>query len=277
MNIFFWGHSSFAAQELVKRFINNEKTIFFGRKNINFKNFTYFDLNNPNKTNFKKFKIKKIDYIFFFSSFVPLKEQKSKWSECKNTNIFGLIKLLKIIKIPIKKIIFVSSCSIYGDDKIKTYQEDSPAYPATHYALSKFAQEQIFRVYCYCNNIKFLCFRLGYVFGKNMNKERLVKKIILNFNKNKKIKLFNKSLNLNLIHTKDIDIIIFDTFKKLEGVFNMSYKYKITLGDFFNKVYFNRYIYKKDVNNFLNKKLLKLYPKFIKANPVKRIEEFIND
>ena len=80
MNIFFFGHSSFAAQELVKRFINNEKTIFFGRKNINFKNFTYFDLNNPNKTNFKKFKIKKIDYMFFFLSFVSLKEQKLKWS-----------------------------------------------------------------------------------------------------------------------------------------------------------------------------------------------------
>ena len=57
----------------------------------------------------------------------------------------------------------------------------------------------------------------------------------------------------------------------------MSYKYKISLGDYFNKVNFDKYIYKKDINNFLNKKLLKLYPKFIKTDPNKRIEEFIND
>lgn len=277
MNIFFFGHSSFAAQDLVKRFINNKKTFFFGRKNKNFKNFTYFDLNNPIKTNFKKFKIKKIDYIFFFTSFVPLNEQKSKWNECKNANIVGLIKLLKNIKVPIKKVIFISSCSVYGDDRIKKYKEDSPLYPESNYSLSKFAQEQIFRVYCYSNNIKFLCFRLAYVFGKNMNKERLVKKIIINFKKKKRSNLFNKNLNLNLIHTKDVDQIIFDTFKKLEGVFNISYKYKITLGNYFNKVYFNKYIYNKNINNFLNKKILKLYPKFIKTDPNKRIEDFIND
>lgn len=277
MNIFFFGHSSFAAQDLIKRFINNKKTFFFGRKNKNLRNFTYFDLYNPEKTDFKKFKIKKIDYIFFFTSFVPLKEQKSKWLECKDANIVGLIKLLKNIKIPIKKIISISSCSVYGADRIKNYNENSTLYPESNYALSKFAQEQIFRVYCYSNNIKFLCFRLAYVFGKGINKNRLVKKIIIDFKKKKKVRLFNKSLNLNLIHTKDIDEIIFDNFKKLEGVFNISYKYKITLGDYFNKVNFDKYIYKKDINNFSNNKLLKLYPKFIKADPNKRIEEFIND
>ena len=215
--------------------------------------------------------------FFFFTSLVPLKEEKSKWNECKDANIVGLIKLLKNIKIPIKKIISISSCSVYGADRIKTYNEDSILYPESNYALSKFAQEQIFRVYCYTNNIKFLCFRLAYVFGKSINKNRLVKKIIIDFKKKKQVRLFNKSLNLNLIHTKDIDQIIFDNFKKLEGVFNMSYKYKISLGDYFNKVNFDKYIYKKDINNFLNKKLLKLYPKFIKTDPNKRIEEFIYD
>ena len=185
MNIFFFGHSSFAAQDLVKRFINNKKTFFFGRKNKNIKNFCYFDLNKPNMTNFEKFRIRKIDYIFFFTSFVPLNEKKSKWDECKKANIVGLIKLLNNIKIPIKKIIFISSCSVYGDDRTKIYKEDVPLYPKTNYSLSKFAQEQIFRIYCYSKNIKFLCFRLGYVFGKNMNNKRLIKKIIDKFKQKK--------------------------------------------------------------------------------------------
>ena len=31
------------------------------------------------------------------------------------------------------------------------------------------------------------------------------------------------------------------------------------------------------MNNYLNKKLVKLYPKFVKTNPNKRIEDFIYD
>jgi len=277
MSIFFFGHTSFASQELIKRFINNKKTFFFGRKNRNFKNFFYFDLNDPDKTNIKKSKVKKIDYIFFFTSFVPLKEKKSRWKECKKANIVGLIKFLKNIKIPIKKIIFISSCSVYGEDRNQKYTEDSVLYPGSNYSLSKFAQEQIFRVYCDTNNIKFLCFRLAYVFGDNMNDNRLVKKIVKNYKKKKKTKIFNKTLNLNLIHTKDIDEVVFNNYKKLEGMFNVSYKYKITLGEFYDKIYFDKKIYNKEINNYSNKKLLKLYPKFTKINPSKRIEDFKNE
>ena len=275
MNIFFFGHSSFAAQDLINKFVDNKKTFFFGRKNNNHKNFNYFNLNNISRTDFKKFKIKKIDYLFFFSSFVPLNEKNSSWNECKKINVVGLIRLLKNIKIPIKKIIFISSNSVYGENRKKLCLEDGLLYPESSYALSKFIQEQILRVYCYNNNIKFLCYRLGYVFRKNMSKKRLIKKIILNFKKKKKINLFNKNLNLNLIHTKDIDKVICNTFKKAEGTFNVSYKYKITLGDYYNKVYFNKKINNKSINNYSNKKLLKLYPKLVKTDSNKIVEDFI--
>lgn len=60
-------------------------------------------------------------------------------------------------------------------------------------------------------------------------------------------------------------------------MFNISYKYKITLGDYFSKVYFNKNIVNKNLNNFLNKKISKIYPKIVKIDLNKRIESFIND
>ena len=120
MNIFFFGGTSFAAQNLLKELKLKNKIFSFSRRKNN-KNFLYFDLDKRNKRLFKNLKIKKIDYLFYFSSFVPFDEKNSEWEKCKNINIFGLINLLNDIKIPIKKIILASSCSIYGSEDKKYF------------------------------------------------------------------------------------------------------------------------------------------------------------
>jgi UDP-glucose 4-epimerase len=76
---------------------------------------------------FSKLKIKKIDYLFFFSSYVPKNERKSKWGNCRDVNILGLVNFIKQIKIPIKKIILSSSCSVYGENRFKYYNENTTA------------------------------------------------------------------------------------------------------------------------------------------------------
>ena len=88
--------------------------------------------------------------------------------------------------------------------------------PKNNYALSKFEQENLIRIYCQTNKIKFVSYRLGYVFGSNMYKRRLVSRLLDNFKKKKKIKLYNQSLNLNLIHSKDVSEIIIKTYKRAE-------------------------------------------------------------
>ena len=62
------------------------------------------------------------------------------------------------------------------------------------------------------NNIKFTSYRLGYVFGDSINKKRLVYKILKKYKNGTKIKIYNKNLNLNLIHTKEISNFITKTF-----------------------------------------------------------------
>ena len=186
MNIFFFGGTSLAAQDLVASLKKDYKVYVFSRKKKLKKNFYYFDLNKKNNLNFQNLK-KDDNYLFFFSSFVPLKEKKSTWDKCSKTNIFGLIELLKKNKIDLKKIILASSCAVYGNQE-GPLTEKNFLKPQSYYAISKLAQENILRIFCEKNKIKFLCFRLGYVYGKNMNNERVVKKIVIHYKKKKDLK-----------------------------------------------------------------------------------------
>lgn len=260
MNIIFIGGSSFASSDLVND-LNKKATVFFSsrkrypKKKDNF----YFDLNSKNKHLLKRFKKKKISYLFFFASHVPFNEKKSSWVNCYKTNIFGAINLIKNINFPIKKIVFISSCSLYGSSS-SSFNENSFLKPETPYSLSKFSQESIFRIFCQINKIKFVAYRLGYVYGKNMNPNRLVKRIFKKLQNKKKVKIYNRELNLNLIHTKDISNIILSTYKKAEGIFNLTNKFKITISNFLLAIYKS----KKNVfssNNFSSNKIRSKFPK----------------
>ena len=230
MNILFFGKNSFSAQYLIKDLINdNNKLFFFSRKPSTLKNNYIFEFTKRTELP-KEIKNLKNPYIFIFSSYVPLFENNSDWEKCKNINLFGIIKLLKKLKKP-KKIILASSCSLYGDITKKT-DELSFLKPQNNYALSKFEQESLIRIFCQINNIKFVSYRLGYVFGSNMHKKRLVIRLLKNSRGEKKIKLFNKNLNLNLIHSKDISDIIIKTYKKAEGIYNLVNKKKTNISNF---------------------------------------------
>ena len=276
MNILFFGSSSFASQELTKSLDKNSKVFFFSRKKNKKKNFFHFDLKSTNKSLFKKIKKKKIDYLFFFSSHVPLREHLSDWNDCKEINVIGLINLIENLKCKINKIILASSCSVYGKNK-DVLNEKTFLKPDNPYALSKFAQENILRIYCQNNNIKFLCYRFGYVYGKNMNKNRLVKKIILNLQNNKKIKLFNKNLNLNLVHTEDIKNIIMKTFKSANGIYNLTNKNQTKLKIFYLIAKDKEVKIKKINNNYTPQKLFSDFPHLRMNSFKKSVKKFKND
>jgi len=255
MNIFYFGGTSFASQYLIKDLSNKYNVFNFSRKKTKYCKSYYFNLiKKSNKFLSYKFNLIKPDFIFIFSSYVPLNEQSATWNDCKKINVSGLINLIKKIKYKPKKIILASSCSLYGSD-LEKKKTNSFLTPASGYSFSKFTQENILRIFCKTNNIEFLSYRLGYAFGKNMNNERLVKKIWINLKKKNKINLFNKNKDLNLIHTKDISRLILGSFKKSGGVLNLITPYKTTL-----KLYY--YYLRKNEKN--SKFILKNYFKKFK-------------
>ena len=245
------------------------------KKKIN--KFYFFDLNKRNSKLFNNLKIKKIDYLFYFASFVPLDEKNSDWNKCKKINIYGLVNLLRDINIPIKKFILASSCSVYGSEKNKLFHEDTKLSPENSYSMSKFIQEKTLQVYCQKNNIEFLCYRVGYVFGKNMNKKRLVKRIMKNYKMGKKVKLYNLNFNLNLIHVDDIAYLVIKTYKKAKGIFNLTNPTQTTLGEYYSILTKKRFTKNNNINNFISKKIFTEFNYLKKLDLKKKTLNFLNE
>ena len=265
--IIFFGGSSFAAQDLVKILNKKYELKNFSRKKIKQINSLYFDL--MNESTWKNFfKLKSTNYLIFFSSFVPLDEKNSSLTKCFNVNVYSVVKFLGKINLFIEKIVLASSTSVYGRYSGKKIDEKFNSLPENNYSLSKYLQENIFRIYCEQKKYKFLCLRLGYVYGKNLRKKRLLNKIISLIKKDKKFKVYNQNkIQLNLIHTRDIGLIVDKILKKGDGTFNLTnYKF-INLKEFINMVYkklHKKKNYKniniksfKPQNFFLSKKLYK--------------------
>ena len=268
MKILFFGKNSFSAKYLIKELNKNNKVISFSRKKIN-KNDNIFDLSKKIKISNKI--LNRRNFVFIFSSYVPIDEKKSNWERCKKINIYGICNLLKSIKKPYK-IILASTCALYGYNKNKI-NENTLLRPNNNYSLSKFEQENLVRIFCMNNNIKFTSYRLGYVFGDGINKKRLIYKILKKHKKGTKIKIYNKNLNLNLIHTKEISSFISKTFKTSEGIYNLTNSNLITL-DLFNESLKKNIIPNK--KNLFTSRIYKEYPKIKKTSFQALIDLFKN-
>jgi len=282
--IIFFGGSSFASQDLINKLKKNYELTNLSRKKVKGIDNIKFDINNFEKHSIAKKISNRSDYVFFFTSYVPLKENKPCLTKCFNTNIFSLVSLLFHIKEKPKKIILASSISLYGKSTLKILNEDSPVYPSSHYSISKYIQENILRIFCNRNKIKFLSLRLGYVYGKNLSHKRIIKKLFLNIKNKKKFKVYNQNkFKFQLIHTRDISNIIIKIFKKAEGTFNLINKDQTTIKDLIKVIskkvdmkakYKNYNKPEKDKNYYYSsKKLLKKFN--IKTNI--NLEDDISD
>lgn len=276
MNIVFIGSRSFVASELIKQLKKKNNVICFSRSKSTKSSF-YFDLLSK-KNVFNNIKnIKKIHALFFFSSYVPLNQKNSKWEKCNKINILGLINFISKISIPVNKIILSSSCSVYGKNEDKIYRENCITRPDSYYAISKFAQELILNSYCKRKKIQFLSYRLGYVFGEKMNPKRIVKKLLIKLKNKQKIKLFNIKKNLNLIHTELLSNIIIKSFKKADGIYNLTHKFSFTLGDLNRYFKFKKKNIVNKINNYSMLKMKKKFPK-IKFTPIHiSLNKFIDE
>lgn len=81
-----------------------------------------------------------------------------------DSNLTSTTKLLEAIKkYGVKRLIFISSCAVYGDS-LRTNEEITPA-PFTINGLTKLLNERIIELYCLKNNIKFKIYRVFNMYG----------------------------------------------------------------------------------------------------------------
>jgi len=92
--------------------------------------------------------------------------------ETNDVNVNGLLNVLEASRLNnIKRIIFASSSSIYGETNVLPTREDTPINPLSPYASHKYIGEVHLRLYSKIYGLETVCLRYFNVYGPRLNPE----------------------------------------------------------------------------------------------------------
>ena len=171
-----------------------------------FKKFSFSQTNIINKRKLEKiFKIKKINLIINLAAQAGVRYSLEKPSEFVDNNIQGFYSLIDIAnKYNIKKIIYASSSSIYGDSKKFPLKENQNVIPKNIYSLSKKINEEMAEVFSRQYDISFVGLRFFTVYGEWGRPDMFMMKYLAS-SYDKKINFY---LNNYGKHTRDFTYIL---------------------------------------------------------------------
>lgn len=114
------------------------------------------------------FKKEKPDYVFHLAAQINLRKSVSDPINDSETNVLGSLNILEnSVKNGVKKIIFPSSGTIYGEAKILPTPEDYIPHPLSPYAINKLTIENYLYYYkaIMKSPIDYVVLRLGNIYG----------------------------------------------------------------------------------------------------------------
>lgn len=233
MRILFTGATSFAGRRLWTRLVDaGHEVVAVSRQPAAQPGFVQVDLESPDAAD--RLPDAQFDVLVHFASYVPLDERASTWDDCYQRNVLSTARLLAWATPRVKRMVVASSCAVYGAEKLSTpTDEDHPLRPDTAYALSKYAQEQLFQATSRLHAIPLTMLRLGYVYGPGMDQSRAVVRLLTMIAKGEPLRLINAtSAGLHLIHVDDIARVGEAVLDHGEGVFNLASPRHISLREY---------------------------------------------
>ncbi len=159
-------------------------------KNKKFKNFK-FDLQNQKKINaiFSKFKF---DYVFHLAAQAGVRYSINEPRKYIDSNINGYYNVLEACKnFKIKRLIYASSSSVYGDSKKFPLKENHILQPNNTYSLTKKFNEDIAKVFNKYYKINMTGIRFFTIYGEWGRPDMFINKLIFSNLKKKTFFLNN--------------------------------------------------------------------------------------
>jgi UDP-glucuronate 4-epimerase len=157
-------------------------------KNFQFKKIDLSDLNKINNL----FKYNKFDVVINFAAQAGVRYSFTNPKSYFDSNIIGFQNIINAAaKYKVKKFIFASSSSVYGENKSYPLTESSKLMPKNIYSLSKQENEIVANIVSKYSNIKFICLRLFTVYGPFGRPDMFIMKYINASLNNKKFELYN--------------------------------------------------------------------------------------
>jgi UDP-glucuronate 4-epimerase len=152
-----------------------------------YKNYTFINTDITNKILLKK-KISKIniDYLFHFAAQPGVRYSLINPEKYLNTNVKGFINIIDSVnKNKLKKVIYASSSSIYGDQKFFPTHESANSNSKNTYGVTKVINEDLALIYSKILNISFVGLRFFTVYGEWGRPDMFIIKLLNSITKNK--------------------------------------------------------------------------------------------
>lgn len=149
-------------------------------QNINHENLTLIekDLNDADLDDL----LTDVDYVFHLAAMASVPLSIENPLECVENNMYATIKLINACKNNnVKKIIFSSSSSVYGDNTNIPLKESEYPLPKSPYAASKASGELFLKTYYEAYGLNYISLRYFNVFGPKQDKNSQYAAVIPNF------------------------------------------------------------------------------------------------
>ena len=213
------------------------------------KNFSFFKIDLSNKKKLDKiFKDSKYDCVINLAAQAGVRYSYENPKSYTDSNIIGFINLIELVKTyKVKKFIFASSSSVYGDQKFFPKSEKSELNPINLYSLSKLSNEQFAKSMSKNMNTKVIGLRFFTIYGPWGRPDMMIMKYLIASKKNLNFLLYNKGHHFrDFTYIDDaVDIcetIINKKIKKKFDIFNICSSKPILITKVIKEI--NRYVKK---------------------------------
>lgn len=110
--------------------------------------------------------LKGMDYVFHLAAIVNVPLSVENPLLVNEVNVNGTINVLEeSCKADVKRLVFGSSCAVYGEPAYMPVDEDHPTKPLSPYGVSKLAGEHYCRVFYESKGFETVCLRFFNVYG----------------------------------------------------------------------------------------------------------------
>ena len=114
--------------------------------------------------------VRGVDYILHQGALPSVPRSIADPLTTNNVNVQGTLNILELArKFEVKRVVYASSSSIYGNSENLPKLENMPVCPLSPYAVSKYGGERYCQVYYQIYGLETVCLRYFNVFGPNQD------------------------------------------------------------------------------------------------------------
>ena len=223
------GCSGMLGSHLVKFFLKKKYNVIgTSRTKLNLKNKKFkwikLDLSSLNKSSDFNNVFDNVETIIHAGAIVPSKNFKPNRNDYLSTNINASKKLIFFAKKKKIHLIYISGAIVYERNDKKSLEnfKIKKKNNTLNYENSKKIIDMFLSGKKKNKNLKFTILRATSIYGHRLSKDKIIKKLLLNCQKRKKIFLKEPFERINFIHACDVaNASYLSVIKKKYGVFNI--------------------------------------------------------